>query len=68
MNKNQLDEEDLYLLSAFEVDEFESDLTNSCKKYLAESVEAVFKKDKRINMFLLVCETCRQQKTNLGFF
>ena len=50
MNKDQLDEEELSLLSAFEADEFESDLTNSRKKYLAESAEAVFKKDKRINI------------------
>lgn len=50
MNKQQLDEEEQALLAAFEADEFESDLTVERKFYLAKAADAVFKKDKRINI------------------
>ena len=50
MKKEHLEQDELSLLSAFEADEFESDLTSSRKKYLAETAEIASKKDKRINI------------------
>jgi predicted DNA binding CopG/RHH family protein len=50
MNNVKLDQEEQELLDAFEADEFESVLTEERKNLLAQSAEATFKKDKRINI------------------
>ncbi|MEQ1635891.1 MAG: hypothetical protein ABL903_04310 [Methylococcales bacterium] len=50
MSKLLLDQEEQELLAAFEADEFESVITEERKFYLAGAAEAVFKKDKRINI------------------
>ncbi len=50
MNKQELDQDEQALLEAFEAGEFESDLSNERKAYLADAATAVFKKDQRINI------------------
>lgn len=50
MNSLKLDQEEQALLNAFEADEFESVLTEDRKSNLVKSAEAVFKKDKRLNI------------------
>lgn len=50
MSNVKLDQEEQELLGAFEADEFESVLTEERKNLLAQSAEAAFKKDKRINI------------------
>jgi predicted DNA binding CopG/RHH family protein len=50
MSNVKLDQEEQELLDAFEADEFESVLTEERKNLLAQSAEAAFKKDKRINI------------------
>ncbi len=50
MNNVKLDQEEQALLDAFEADEFESVLTEERKNLLAQSAEAAFKKEKRINI------------------
>jgi hypothetical protein len=51
MSNVKLDQEEQELLDAFEADEFESVLTEERKNLLAQSAEAAFKKDKRINEY-----------------
>jgi predicted DNA binding CopG/RHH family protein len=50
MNKFKLDEDEQALLEAFEVGQFESNLTPERKMFIAKSAAAIFKKDKRINI------------------
>ena len=50
MKKIQLDKEEQELLETFESGEFQSDLIPSRGKFIEESAEQTFKKDKRINI------------------
>jgi predicted DNA binding CopG/RHH family protein len=50
MSKVKLDKEEKKLLTAFEAGEYESVLTPSRKKQIAEIAATTFKKDKRINI------------------
>lgn len=50
MAKTKLDQEEQELLDAYESDEFESDLDDERRRYVAKAAEESFKKDKRINI------------------
>lgn len=50
MKKFKLDEDEHALLEAFEVGQFESSLTPERKLFIVRSAEAMFKKDKKINI------------------
>lgn len=50
MAKTKLDREEQELLDAYESGEFESDLDEERREYLARVAEETFKKDKRINI------------------
>ncbi|MFC6672073.1 CopG family antitoxin [Marinobacterium aestuariivivens] len=50
MGKTRLDKEEQELLEAYEAGEFESDLDEERREYLARTAEESFKKDKRINI------------------
>jgi predicted DNA binding CopG/RHH family protein len=50
MAKIKLDSEEQELLEAYESGDFESDLDADRRGYLAQTAEATFKKDKRINI------------------
>ena len=52
MNKAKLDQEEQKLLDAYEADEFESDLNEERREYLAGSAADTLKKDKRINILI----------------
>lgn len=50
MAKTKLDQEEQELLDAYESGEFESDLDDERREYIAKAAEESFKKDKRINI------------------
>lgn len=50
MSKIKLDQEEQDILASFEANEFESELTDKRKSFLAQVAEETFKKDKRINI------------------
>ncbi|HOW74990.1 MAG TPA: CopG family antitoxin [Candidatus Competibacteraceae bacterium] len=50
MSKEKLDREEQELLETFDSGEFESDLSEERRAYLAQTAEESFKKDKRINI------------------
>lgn len=50
MAKIKLNAEEQELLEAYESEEFESDLTQERREYLAKSAQETFRKDKRINI------------------
>jgi predicted DNA binding CopG/RHH family protein len=50
MKDIKLDKEEKELLQAYESGEFQSDMTPSRKKYIAQVAAQTFKKDKRINI------------------
>jgi DUF4097 and DUF4098 domain-containing protein YvlB len=49
MAKIKLNAEEQELLEAYESDEFESDLTQERREFLAKSAQETSRKDKRIN-------------------
>lgn len=50
MAKIQLDPEEQELLDAYESEQFESDLSEERREYLASAAEETFRKNKRINI------------------
>ncbi|MBL4630621.1 MAG: hypothetical protein JKY14_05495 [Paraglaciecola sp.] len=50
MSKIKLDQEEQALLTAFEADEFDSELTDKRQLFLSNVAEQTTKKDKRINI------------------
>lgn len=50
MPKIQLDPEEQELLDAYESEQFESDLSEERREYLASAAEETFRKDRRINI------------------
>ena len=50
MSKTRLNQEERELLEAYESGEFESDLDDARRDYLAKAAEETFRKDKRINI------------------
>lgn len=50
MSRKKLDHDEQALLAAFEADEFESDMTEARKAYLAQAAEEASRKDRRINI------------------
>ncbi len=50
MKKYKLDKEEQELLTAFESNEFKSDMSSSRKEFIEQVAAQTFKKDKRINI------------------